>query len=144
MHGIHPRSCLILKSSSGAGRRDAGVLSGGKLVPGRVTFFFFQCFTSCKSWNGKGRQSQGGCRPFVPYGQRMASVLQKRAPACLQMPGEWNGYGCGYNFKHDHYSMGIFTCKSHCCASLRNLCANLVPKEITWKIMEKLVEKQIW
>ena len=33
----------------------------------------------------------------------------------------------GHNFEHDHYSMGIFTCKSQYCASLRNLCANLVP-----------------
>lgn len=43
---------------------------------------------------------------------------------CLK---KWIGYGCRYNFEHDHYSMGIFTCKSQCSASLRNLCANLMP-----------------
>ena len=45
----------------------------------------------------------------------------------MQMPEKWNGFGCSYNFEHDHYSMGIFTCKSQCRASLRNLCANPLP-----------------
>jgi len=36
--------------------------------------------------------------------------------------------GAGTIFEHDHYSMGKIPCKSQCCASLRNLCANLVPK----------------
>lgn len=55
--------------------RDAGLLSAGKLVPVWVAVFFFQWFTSCKSWDGKGRQSHGGCRPFLPYGWRMASAV---------------------------------------------------------------------
>ncbi len=41
----------------------------------------------------------------------------------MQMPEKKNGY----SFEHDHYSMGKFTCKSQYCASLGNLCANVVP-----------------
>lgn len=43
---------------------------------------------------------------------------------CLK---KWNGYGCRYNFEHDHYSMGIFTCKSQCSASLFLNSAIFVP-----------------
>lgn len=31
----------------------------------------------------------------------------------------------GYIFKHDHYSMAIFTCKSHFSAKLYNICVIL-------------------
>ncbi len=62
------------------------------------------------------------------------------APAgCRCLEKGWL-YGCAHNFEHDHYNMGVFPCKSQCRASLRNLCANLVPMWKCWIIMAKSVE----
>lgn len=76
--------------------------------------------------------------------KHMAYVLQKNNTCRCRCLKKWNGYGRRYNSEHDHYSMGIFTCKSQCCASLRNLCANLVPLgKFIWKIMGIHVEVQL-
>lgn len=80
----------------------------------------------------------------LPYKKAHGVCSAKKGHLRVQMPEKWNGYGCRYNFEHDHYSMGIFTCKSQCCASLRNLCANLVPSgKFIWKIMGIHVEVQL-
>lgn len=81
-------------------------------------------------------------KPAIPKGLPVPKAPALRGLPCQTAHGDctaknntcgcrclkwWNGYGCRYNFEHDHYSMGIFTCKSQCSVSLRNLCANLVP-----------------
>lgn len=56
-------------------------------------------------------------------------VLGKKKNTCSWQMFPWVKWipAFGYSFKHDHYSMGKFPCKSHCCASLYFLHANLVP-----------------
>lgn len=55
---------------------------------------------------------------------------------------------CGYIFEHDHYSMGIFTCKSQYGAKLRifnaktNKC-NFVSKYGIYSDLHKNMEKMV-
>ena len=106
----------------------------GSWFPVGLLFSFFNALPPVKVDIVENRQFLKDCRfwEHPPCGachaeKHMAPVLQKNNTCGCRCLKKWNGYGCRYNFEHDHYSMGIFTCKSQCCASLRNLCANLVP-----------------
>ena len=106
----------------------------GSWFPSGLQFSFFNELPPVKfdmvEKTGSSRRSAGFQSPVLrglPCRKHMASVLQKNNTCVCRCLKKWNGYGCRYNFEHDHYNMGIFTCKSQYSASLRNLCANLVP-----------------
>ena len=106
----------------------------GSWFPVELLFSFFNELPPVKVDIVENRQSPKDCRLQSPAFAgachakwHMAPVLLKNNTCRSRCLKKWNGYGCRYNFEHDHYSMGIFTCKSQCCASLRNLCANLAP-----------------